>query len=91
MAEARDPLSSVRRLKIPGCYSETVSGSPATSATRAHPGLCEDCVHARRIESDRGSVFFLCQLALTDSRFPKYPRLPVLTCRGYERKVAPTV
>ena len=45
------------------------------------PGLCEDCIHARRIESDRGSVFFLCQLALTDSRFKKYPRLPVLSCR----------
>jgi hypothetical protein len=50
----------------------------------ARPGLCEDCTHARRIESDRGSVFFLCQLALTDSRFKKYPRLPVLSCPGYQ-------
>jgi hypothetical protein len=49
-------------------------------------GLCGDCTHARRIESERGSVFVLCQLALTDSRFPKYPRLPVLTCDGYQKK-----
>jgi hypothetical protein len=57
---------------------------PATSQTQLRPGLCEDCTHARRIESDRGSVFFLCQLALIDSRFKKYPRLPVLSCPGYE-------
>jgi hypothetical protein len=47
-------------------------------------GLCANCVHVRRIESDRGSVFFLCELALTDKRFRKYPRLPVLSCDGYE-------
>ena len=52
----------------------------------AQPGLCADCTHARRIESDRGSVFYMCQLALTDSRFKKYPRLPVLSCAGYESK-----
>jgi hypothetical protein len=57
-----------------------------SSKSPARPGLCEDCIHARRIESDRGSVFFLCQLALTDHRFKKYPRLPVLSCAGYERK-----
>jgi hypothetical protein len=50
------------------------------------PGLCGDCRHAERIESDRGSVFLRCQLALTDPRFPKYPRLPVLECSGYEKK-----
>jgi len=36
------------------------------------------------MQSDRGSVFFLCQLALTDDRFRKYPRLPVLQCDGYK-------
>jgi hypothetical protein len=48
-------------------------------------GLCADCLHARRIESPRGSVFILCQLSATDPRFPKYPRLPVLQCSGYTR------
>ena len=51
-------------------------------------GLCATCSHVRRIESDRGSVFFLCQLALTDDRFRKYPRLPVLQCDGYQPSTA---
>jgi len=47
-------------------------------------GLCSSCLHARPIESDRGSHFFLCALSATDPAFPKYPRLPVLRCPGYE-------
>ena len=50
------------------------------------PGLCGDCVHGRRIQSDRGSVFYQCQLSFSDSRFEKYPRLPVLQCGGYEKQ-----
>ena len=46
-------------------------------------GLCAHCQHSRKIQSDRGSVFFLCKLSESDSSFPKYPRLPVLSCRGY--------
>jgi hypothetical protein len=53
---------------------------------RIAPGLCSDCLHARRLESARGSVFLLCNLSLTDPRFPKYPRLPVLACDGYKKK-----
>jgi hypothetical protein len=49
-------------------------------------GLCAECLHARRVESERGSVFVMCQLSATDARFPKYPRLPVLSCAGYARK-----
>jgi hypothetical protein len=48
-------------------------------------GLCANCQHARRIVSDRGSRFYFCQLSKTDPHFPKYPRLPVLRCNGYER------
>jgi hypothetical protein len=62
-----------------------------SSQASAYSGLCEDCSHSRRIESDRGSVFFLCQLALTDSRFKKYPRLPVVSCLGYECKTESSV
>jgi hypothetical protein len=47
-------------------------------------GLCATCTHARRITSDRGSTFFQCALSATDPDFPKYPRLPVLECRGYQ-------
>ena len=49
----------------------------------AEPGLCANCRHARIIRSDRGSVFYLCELSFTDVHFPKYPRLPVLACNGY--------
>jgi hypothetical protein len=49
-------------------------------------GLCAECQHMRRIESDRGASFYLCQLSASDSRFPKYPRLPVIECSGYEPK-----
>jgi len=46
-------------------------------------GLCASCRHERVIVSDRGSKFILCALSKTDSRFPKYPRLPVTECAGY--------
>jgi hypothetical protein len=47
-------------------------------------GLCASCCFMRRIESDRGSTFYLCQRSATDASFPKYPRLPVLQCAGYD-------
>ena len=62
--------------------------SDSLTKDKARVGLCVDCVHARRIESDRGSIFFLCQLALTDGRFQKYPLLPVFSCPGYEKELA---
>ena len=48
-------------------------------------GLCADCRSVRLIESDRGSIFYMCERSATDPRFPKYPRLPVLRCAGYEQ------
>jgi len=59
---------------------------PENSGHESAPaGLCSDCVNARRLESARGSVFLLCNLSLTDPGFPKYPRLPVLSCDGYQK------
>jgi hypothetical protein len=49
-------------------------------------GLCADCVHAERIETSKGSIFLQCQLSFTDPDFAKYPRLPVLVCKGYVQK-----
>ena len=49
-------------------------------------GLCDSCRHARIITSDRGSRFVMCELSKTDLTFPRYPPLPVLTCRGYEQR-----
>jgi hypothetical protein len=61
----------------------------ASNASVAQPraGLCADCVHARSVESARGSIFLLCELSRSDPRFTKYPRLPVLSCTGYEKNV----
>ncbi len=56
----------------------------------ARVGLCATCAHKREIRSDRGSIFYQCQRAATDARYPQYPRLPVLECAGFEaRKSSP--
>jgi len=47
-------------------------------------GLCADCLHARIVRSDRGSVFLRCARAADDPRLPRYPRLPVHSCHAYE-------
>lgn len=46
-------------------------------------GLCETCVHSRAVIGAR-SAFWMCERSLADPAFPRYPRLPVLRCRGYE-------
>ena len=51
-------------------------------------GLCDSCRHQRLVHNTRGSTFSMCELSKTDPAFPKYPRLPVLECSGYERKPA---
>lgn len=51
---------------------------------RSEAGLCTRCNHSRVIESGRGSRFWMCQLHRVDPSFAKYPRLPVLQCRGFE-------
>src|SRR5262249_43102550 len=62
------------------CYGATVNSDAV--------GLCALCRHARRVESTRGSVFWQCGRAATDARFPRYPRLPVLRCDGFEARSA---
>jgi hypothetical protein len=51
---------------------------------RVNAGLCATCAHLLLLASPR-SVFVRCGLAATDSRFPRYPALPVLACTGYRR------
>jgi hypothetical protein len=58
--------------------------SEAGDKLRHTVGLCATCRFMRTMESDRGSTFYLCQLSATDPNFPKYPRLPVLRCSGYQ-------
>ena len=48
------------------------------------PGLCGRCRHARTITSRRGSMFWLCDRSGRDPDYPRYPRLPVVRCPGFE-------
>jgi len=57
---------------------------PPTPARGA--GLCEACVHQRVVANTRGSTFSLCERSRNDPAYPRYPRLPVLDCAGYEPK-----
>jgi len=66
---------------LQGGYSVTMSPE---AADKLRVGLCAICRFMRTMESDRGSTFYLCQLSATDPNFPKYPRLPVLRCSGYQ-------
>ena len=48
-----------------------------------NPGLCQACRHAATVSGAR-STFWICLRSRDDPRFPRYPRLPVLRCRGFE-------
>ena len=57
-----------------------------SEVTAKQAGLCASCLHCTKVESSRGSVFLLCELARRDMRFARYPRLPVLSCPGYVQR-----
>jgi hypothetical protein len=46
-------------------------------------GLCETCRWRRDVTTGRSS-FVLCTRGLDDPAYPKYPRLPVMECPGYQ-------
>jgi hypothetical protein len=52
------------------------------------PGLCATCRHAATVPGAR-TTFWLCRRSATDPAYPRYPRLPVLRCRGYEKDEHP--
>jgi hypothetical protein len=48
-------------------------------------GLCDRCAHQKLIANTRGSTFSMCLRHRSEpERYPKYPRLPVAACVGYE-------
>jgi hypothetical protein len=55
-----------------------VSGADPRAA-----GLCATCRHARLVTTPR-SRFLLCERSRGDASYERYPRLPVLACRGHE-------
>jgi hypothetical protein len=62
-----------------------VDPPPVPGPPRPPAGLCNACVHQQLVPNRRGSVFSLCRRSKTDPAFPRYPRLPVVECRGFER------
>jgi hypothetical protein len=58
---------------------------PAPAPRPGPEGLCPHCPHVRRITSERGSVFLLCELSRSDQRFPRYPAQPRVVCSGFPR------
>ena len=56
--------------------------------TRPPAGLCDSCRHQKLIRTRRGSEFSMCERSKTQPEFPKYPRLPVQRCAGYEPRAA---
>jgi 23S rRNA (uracil1939-C5)-methyltransferase len=65
--------------------SSATSGAPDPVRSFGAPTLCASCCHVKIVRSERGSTFYLCQLAARDDRFRKYPPQPVLECAGFER------
>jgi DNA-3-methyladenine glycosylase I len=47
-------------------------------------GLCDSCRHQRVVRNTRGSSFSLCLRSKEDDGYPRYPRIPVRSCPGYE-------
>ena len=51
-------------------------------------GLCATCQHQQILRNTRGSTFSLCRRSKTQPEYPRYPRLPVVECRGWEARRA---
>jgi hypothetical protein len=67
-----------------GHYAARMPGPNSPS-----PGLCDACRHQQVVRTTRGSSFSLCRRWKEDDRYPRYPRLPVLRCRGFEERSEP--
>ena len=67
----------------------TVPDQPSGAAWRklgSPPGLCQACRHAKLNETRRGPAYLRCTRAEWDTRLPRYPRLPVSDCPGFEQR-----
>ena len=59
-------------------------GAADWTALAADPGCCADCVHPKLTVTRRGTAYLRCLRAEWDPRLPRYPRLPVEECPGFE-------
>jgi hypothetical protein len=58
-----------------------VGGEPADF--REVAGLCGRCTHALIRPTNKGTTYLRCDRAGSDPRFPRYPRLPMISCPGF--------
>ena len=83
--EARSPLPPKRAFAYPRRVAH--SEEPHTDdwfTIGADPGCCAQCVHAKLNVTRRGPAYLRCLRAGWDERLPRYPRLPVRECVGFE-------
>jgi hypothetical protein len=83
------PAGHGPRRSYPGPVQDGTARPGEPAALPAGAGLCTTCRHAMVRPTRRGTTYLRCTLASSDARFPKYPRLPVLTCEGHEPPATP--
>jgi hypothetical protein len=67
--------------------SAGAGGGPGGAAIVPGAGLCNACRHQQVVTTTRGSAFSLCQRSRDEpERFPRYPRIPVTACPGFEAR-----
>jgi hypothetical protein len=82
------PEAATARARAAGTHNLLlVPGQPLDAALLklgADPGLCAACQHAKLNETRRGTAYLRCTRAAWDTRLPRYPRLPVAQCVGFD-------
>ena len=80
-----DRCTAIEHERLLGGPRATEAAPPDAGASSAAPdpvGLCRDCRHARQVPAAR-ATYWLCRRSATDPSFPRYPRLPLRSCRGF--------
>ena len=54
------------------------------TGTSVEVGLCASCTHGLFRPTARGTSYWRCLRSKTDPSYPRYPRLPVFSCSGFE-------
>jgi hypothetical protein len=51
-----------------------------------HGGLCTTCRFVRLVPSLRNAIYYRCGRSDEDPAYPRFPRLPVVSCAGYQQR-----
>ena len=71
-----------------GTFERRAAPYPRHTRGMQRAGLCDSCRHQRLVRNTRGSTFSMCGRSKLEPGYPKYPRIPVFRCGGYERRDA---